>query len=181
MADWFVFSASAEELPLEAPGGWAFVKDHADLLDKVSKFTVRSMGGALLRDQTIPIIVVTIESMRKYSDEGMRIEAFAGLLFDQWQIGHINQGEQSWNKGILLLVSKNDRKARIELGAGWGYLLETCTNCCFDGRLPECVIFPVQLFSISSYGFHPIFSMVSQCADRRVDGLLCSERASIQL
>lgn len=117
----FVFSASAEKLPLDPPRGREFVKDHAGLLDKVSRFTVRSIGGALLRDQTIPIIVVTIESMSEYSDEGMRIETFAGLLFDQWQIGHINQGEQSWNKGILLLVSKNDRMARIELGGGWGY------------------------------------------------------------
>ncbi|MCF6311552.1 MAG: TPM domain-containing protein [Verrucomicrobiales bacterium] len=121
LACWFVFSASAEELSLNPPGGREFVKDHAGLLDKVSRFTVRSIGGALLRDQTIPIMIVTIESMDKYSDEDMRIEAFAGLLFDQWRIGQVDQGEESWNKGILLLVSKNDRKARIELGKGWGF------------------------------------------------------------
>jgi uncharacterized protein len=28
-------------------------------------------------------------------------------------------GENPWNYGILLLVSQQDRKARIELGAGW--------------------------------------------------------------
>jgi uncharacterized protein len=32
-------------------------------------------------------------------------------------IAKINK--QNWNTGILLLVSKRDRKARIELGAGW--------------------------------------------------------------
>ena len=43
-----------------------------------------------------------------------------GLLFDQWGIGHEKLGDTTWNTGILLLVSKGDRKARIELGAGWG-------------------------------------------------------------
>ena len=28
--------------------------------------------------------------------------------------------KQEWNTGILLLVSRDDRKARIELGGGWG-------------------------------------------------------------
>jgi uncharacterized protein len=35
-------------------------------------------------------------------------------LYDEWGIG-----AKDYNYGILLLVSKGDRKARIELGAGW--------------------------------------------------------------
>ena len=50
---------------------------------------------------------------------GLRIETFAHLLFDQWQVGPATLGKTPWNYGILLLVSKEDRKARIELGAGW--------------------------------------------------------------
>lgn len=41
-------------------------------------------------------------------------------MFNQWEIGHAKLEQQDWNTGILLLVSKNDRKARIERGAGWG-------------------------------------------------------------
>ncbi|NOY00404.1 MAG: TPM domain-containing protein, partial [Verrucomicrobia bacterium] len=78
------------------------------------------ISGSLLTEKATPIMVVTIESMAKYGGEGLRIETFANLLFDQWQIGNQNLGEDYWNTGILLLVSKNDRKARIELGAGWG-------------------------------------------------------------
>ena len=58
--------------------------------------------------------------MAEYGGGGMRIETFARLLFDQWQVGIAKLGGQNWNTGILLLVSVGDRKARIELGAGWG-------------------------------------------------------------
>ncbi|NOY00405.1 MAG: TPM domain-containing protein [Verrucomicrobia bacterium] len=115
-----VYSASATEIKLDPPGERDFIRDHAGLLDKVSKYTIKSISGALLRDETVPIIVVTVESMDKYGGENMDIETFAGLLFDQWRIGHSRPGEDYTNKGILLLVSKDDRKARIELGKGWG-------------------------------------------------------------
>jgi uncharacterized protein len=49
------------------------------------------------------------------------METFAMLLFNQWGIGHVKIGRQILNHGILLLVSTGDRKARIELGAGWGH------------------------------------------------------------
>jgi uncharacterized protein len=44
----------------------------------------------------------------------------ATLLFDQWGIGLASLEGQEWNTGILLLISRDDRKARIELGGGWG-------------------------------------------------------------
>jgi uncharacterized protein len=80
---------------------------------------IRVLCDKLLTDKATPIIVVTIDSMAKHGGEGMRIETFALLLFNQWQIGHAKLDGQHWNTGILLLVSKGDRKARIQLGAGW--------------------------------------------------------------
>ncbi len=58
--------------------------------------------------------------MAEHGGDGLRIETFARLLFDQWQVGVAKLGNQNWNTGILLLVSVGDRKSRIELGAGWG-------------------------------------------------------------
>ena len=46
--------------------------------------------------------------------DDLGIEKYATRLFDQWGVGFKDR-----NYGILLLVSKGDRKARIELGAGW--------------------------------------------------------------
>lgn len=113
-------SVHALELTLEPPGDREFVRDLAGMLDEPTTKKIKELCDKLLTDKATPIIVVTIDSMAQYGGADMRIETFATILFNQWQIGHAKLGDQDWNTGILLLVSKNDRKARIELGAGWG-------------------------------------------------------------
>ncbi len=83
------------------------------------KTEIQQECNKLLTDKATPIIVVTIPSMADYGGRNLRIETFARLLFDQWQIGIAKLGKANWNTGILLLVSVGDRRARIELGAGW--------------------------------------------------------------
>ena len=53
--------------------------------------------------------------MTAYGVAGYTIERYATALFNEWGIG-----SQQRNYGMLLLVSLGDRRARIELGAGWG-------------------------------------------------------------
>ncbi|MBL4885535.1 MAG: TPM domain-containing protein [Planctomycetaceae bacterium] len=114
-------SASAMDIKLDPPGDREFVRDLAEMITPEDEEKIKQLCDSLLTDKATPIIVVTIDSMAQYgAGHGMRIETFATLLFDQWQIGHAKLGKQDWNTGILLLVSKGDRKARIELGAGWG-------------------------------------------------------------
>lgn len=115
--------APARALPidLKPPGEKEFIRDLAGLINEPDQVKIREICTALLRDKATPIIVVTIESMAKYGGADLRIETFARLLFDQWGIGQVKLGDQPWNTGILLLVSKEDRKARIELGAGWAH------------------------------------------------------------
>ncbi len=113
-------AALAVPIDLERPGEREFVRDLAGMIDEADERRIREIGEQLLREKATPIIVVTIESMAKHGGAGLRMETFARLLFDQWEIGHARLGGQPWNTGILLLVSKDDRKARIELGAGWG-------------------------------------------------------------
>jgi uncharacterized protein len=113
---------TAEEpgrIKLKRPGERDFVLDLADVISSSDEQRIREIATKLLNDKATPVIVVTIESMAKYGGAGMRIETFAHLLFDQWAIGQAKLNGQLWNTGILLLVSRDDRKARIELGAGW--------------------------------------------------------------
>jgi uncharacterized protein len=105
---------------LDPPGPREFILDKAGKIDPATQGHLRQACDKLLTDRAIPIIVVTINSMAEYGGTGMRIETFARLLFDQWQVGIAKLGKQDWNTGILVLVSVGDRKARIELGAGWG-------------------------------------------------------------
>ncbi len=64
----------------------------------------------------VEIVVVTINSIKDYPGTANdRIESFATGLFDTYGIGNLPK-----NDGILLLVARNDRKARIELGKFYG-------------------------------------------------------------
>ena len=104
---------------LERSGKREFARDLADLVSDDDEQQIRKRSDQLLTDHTTPLIVLTIKSMASHGGADLRIDTFARILFDQWEIGHAQLGDQSWNTGILLLVSKGDRKARIELGAGW--------------------------------------------------------------
>lgn len=112
---------AAQLIEINPPGEREFVVDLADVLAATEEQKIRGICDKLLTATAAPIIVVTIESMAKCGGAGLRIETFATLLFNQWAIGHAKIGKQVLNHGILLLVSTGDRKARIELGAGWGH------------------------------------------------------------
>jgi uncharacterized protein len=111
--------APTELIKIQRPAEREFVLDQAKLLTVEDKKHIQDLCDKLLTDKATPIIVVTIDSMAQHGGAGMTIESFATLLFNQWQLGVKEVNKQSWNTGILLLVSKNDRKARIELGAYW--------------------------------------------------------------
>lgn len=115
-----VVFAQERAINLDRPGDRDFIVDRAGLIDAVDAEHIHTKCDALLSKQAIPIIVVTIESMTQYGPPGVQIETFARMLFDEWGIGFKGEGNHSWNRGILLLVSAQDRKARIELGADWG-------------------------------------------------------------
>lgn len=112
--------AHAQTIDLEPPGERDFILDRAGMIRPEDAESIRAICDTLLTDQAIPIIVVTIESMARYGGQGMSIETFAYELFNQWGIGHESVNDVAWNRGVLLLVSRDDRKARIELGATWG-------------------------------------------------------------
>ena len=107
------------QIDLERPGDREFVLDTANMISDAEEQKIKQLANQLLTEKAAPIIVVTIESMAQHGGAGLRIETFARLLFDQWGIGPARLGGTQWNYGILLLVSQQDRKSRIELGAGW--------------------------------------------------------------
>ena len=107
-------------IDLPRPGDRQFILDQAELISAEGREEIEQVCDKLLTEKATPIMVVTIPSMAEVGGEGLRIETFARLLFDQWGIGILELNGQAWNSGILLLVSEGDRKARIELGAGWG-------------------------------------------------------------
>ncbi|WP_300674552.1 TPM domain-containing protein [Desulfoluna sp.] len=99
----------------EKPPAEHYYVDGAGLIDAEKGDRIDGVAAALLAEERIPLYVVTLTSLADYDAITMSIEEYATALFDEWGIGWEDR-----NYGILLLVSRGDRKARIELGADWG-------------------------------------------------------------
>ena len=115
-----VGSAKAAQLPLGALSPGQFVADLAGLLDLDSSERLQQLSERLVADKATPIIVATLSSKAAYGGRRLSFEGFATRLFNQWNIGYDTPQGHDWNTGILLLVSKGDHKAWVELGADWG-------------------------------------------------------------
>lgn len=100
--------------PYPAPDD-GYVTDHADLLSTSEEQRIERWLLRVESKTGVEIAVVTISSVRDYPGaEAPSIEAFAAGLFNKYGIGHLPE-----NDGVLLLIARSDRKARIELGGGY--------------------------------------------------------------
>jgi uncharacterized protein len=99
-------------VPLRPVDG--YIVDHGHLLSHEARGRISRIASAADREVKAPIMVLTIPSLASVGAKGWSIEGYAQHVFDTWGIG-----SAQYNRGVLLLVSKNDRKARIELGAEW--------------------------------------------------------------
>lgn len=111
----------AQELDLPPiPEDAYFIQDHAGVVPHGVRGEIGRLQQEAFERYDTPIIVVTIGSMAEYGGAGMDIEWFARHWFNHWEIGKRDAEGELVNRGMLLLVSVGDRKARIELGAEWG-------------------------------------------------------------
>lgn len=98
------FSVFARVLPTSD----FYVNDYANILSSDVEEYIQQNSIRLNNVDGTQIVVVTIESL-----EGESIESYALELFRDFQIG-----SREKNNGILLLISLNDRKVRVEVGYG---------------------------------------------------------------
>lgn len=96
------------------PDAAHFHVDGAGLLLPADAERIDQIASNLLQEQGIALLVVTINSRVQQRAAQLSIERYAADLFNEWGIG-----SQAQNYGILLLVSRGDREARIEFGADW--------------------------------------------------------------
>lgn len=114
-------SLHAFDLKLDPPREREFTRDLAKMLDASTETRIHDLANQLLSQKQIPLIVITIDSMEHCGGGDLRIDTFAAMLFDHWGIREPTPDNFYWDNLILLLVSKNDRKVRIQLGSGWGH------------------------------------------------------------
>ena len=101
--------------PFPEPGP-GYVTDIAGLLSDQQEEAIEQRLWQVEEETGVEIVVVLIESLADYpgTPQGS-IESFATGLFDAYGIGNLPE-----NDGVLLLVARTDRDARIELGKGYG-------------------------------------------------------------
>ena len=84
------------------------VNDFADMLTPEQEQALENKLVAYDDTTTSQITVVTVESLEGYEDE-----EFALALGREWGVGG-----REFNNGIVVLISQQDRKSRIEVGYG---------------------------------------------------------------
>jgi uncharacterized protein len=84
------------------------VNDYANLLSVGSRATLESELLSFEKETSTQITVVTVADLG-----GDTVENFAVKLFEEWGIG-----QKGKDNGALLLISRDDRKLRIEVGYG---------------------------------------------------------------
>jgi uncharacterized protein len=85
-----------------------YVTDNANMIDQSYKAKITQLAGAIEKESTVQIAVVTIESL-----EGESREMYAEELFKNAGIG-----KKDNDNGLLILVAKQDGEYRFEVGYG---------------------------------------------------------------
>ena len=92
----------------------SWVADTADLLTPQTEAEIDRIATELKAKNGSEIAVVTVATTKPAKSS----KAFATELFNTWKIG-----KQGKNNGVLLLISKSDRRTEIETGTGLTTLL----------------------------------------------------------
>ena len=137
-----------------------YVNDSAKVLDASLENYIISTNKSLYSQTGAQIVVVTINSL-----EGEGLEEYANELFRQYGIG-----DKKKNNGVLMLLSIQDRKSRIEVGYG----LEGALNDAKTGRIQDNYMIPY--FKEDNWqdgiknGYNAILSEVEKEYDVTVEG-----------
>lgn len=93
---------------LDVPPLKSRVNDLADLIQPSTEQQLETALAQLEKSDSTQVVILTIPSL-----QGEVLEEFSIRVVEQWQIG-----QKEVDNGVLLLVAKNDRKIRIEVGYG---------------------------------------------------------------
>ena len=104
------------------------VNDYAQILTPATQRHLEGVLRSFENTDSTQLVVLTVTSL-----EGMAIEDFSIRVAEQWRIG-----QKGLDNGAILLISRNDRKLRIEVGYG----LEGKLTDLMAGRIVRDVISP---------------------------------------
>ena len=104
------------------------VNDLAGLLDPADEAALTGQLTGLRRDTGVEMTVVTLATQADFAP-GRTLEQFATGLFDHWGIGQAGR-----NDGVLVLILRDDRAMRVELGQAYGRDWDGAAQRVVDGQ-----------------------------------------------
>ena len=123
-----VFAVAVNATALEVPRLKGHVNDFAAMLSTASERQLEAVLTEFERKESTQIVVLTIPSLK-----GDSLEDFSIRVAEAWKIG-----QKKLDNGAILLIVKNDRKIRIDVGYG----LEGRLTDLLTGRIIRNVIAP---------------------------------------
>ncbi|MCL5985506.1 MAG: TPM domain-containing protein [Actinobacteria bacterium] len=124
----FNFSSSLAIAEPVYPELTDYVNDYASMFDETNKQNMRTVLEELEKDTSAQIFIATVENL-----QGVTVEEYAVKLFEKWGIG---QAEK--DNGVLILIAKQERSIRIEVGYG----LEPVVTDAIAGRTINDIMIP---------------------------------------
>jgi uncharacterized protein len=122
----FALFAVASAIAAPLPELTGRVVDDAHMIDPATKAAIEQKLADYEKKSSDQIVVATVDSL-----DGEAIEPYANRLFRAWHLGQAGE-----NNGVLLLVAKNDRKMRVEVGYGLeGTLTDLHSNLIIQGMV----------------------------------------------
>lgn len=103
-----LFTSIGLAATLPSPSPNFYVYDEAKVLESDTVNYIINLNKEMEAKTGSQVVVAVVNSL-----DGMEIEDYAVRLFRKWGIG-----DKQKNNGVLLLVSLEDRKVRIEVGYG---------------------------------------------------------------
>ena len=113
---------------LEVPKLQGYINDYAGMISPPARAKIEEALRAFERSDSTQIVILTIPSL-----QGEDIEEFGIKVGDTWKIG-----QKGKDNGAILIVSKQERRIRIEVGRG----LEGKLTDLMSGRIIDGVIKP---------------------------------------
>jgi uncharacterized protein len=106
LAGFLAFTAGAVDWKALKPQG--YVSDFAQVIDAASRARIETYCASVERSTGAEIALVTVPSL-----EGEPVDDVANTIYRAWGVGKKGQ-----NEGVLLLLSIQDRRSRLEVGYG---------------------------------------------------------------
>jgi uncharacterized protein len=113
---------------LDVPKLEGYVNDYAGIISPQARVELEGELAGFERSDSTQIVILTVPSLK-----GDTIEDFGIRVADAWKIGQKNK-----DNGVIFIVSKEDRKTRIEVGRG----LEGKLTDLMSGRIVDLVVNP---------------------------------------